>query len=170
VENFFAAAKKYGPSMRFTNHTRNATALLCLVFAQMAMADPIVAPNTLEIIGFDGNLIDVRQSSQDGHRAVLIFSDSGNGAPSDANSESFDWFGPLPAGILRQSGKSQSAELTISGAENVFSIIQSGHGNEISGRISGMSNMVVIQQTGASNTAIFTQTGHGNRLSVDQSM
>lgn len=82
--------------------------------------------------------------------------------------------GRLAPGTLTQNGSNNSILLDVgaSGTEaddNLFSFLQDGSGNTITGTItSGFGNEVAVSQVGNGSSTMFTQNGNYNNLGVSQ--
>ncbi|QUJ77776.1 hypothetical protein KDD17_07490 [Sulfitobacter albidus] len=137
-----------------------------------AQAEGNADNNQIQLSGdFEANTLSILQAPASvGNSVTVRVSGTNNGAASIRYQPDPAWFEASAPGIVRQSGRKNSADLEIAGIGNLFGITQRGTQNSVTGRISGTGNQAAISQTGHSNRAVFTQTGTNNFVAIQQSM
>lgn len=72
------------------------------------------------------------------------------------------------AGTLWQSGEDNVIDLSVSGKDNFFAVMQTGRSHQVAGRVSGQNNAVAVSQSGQGQRAQFQQHGARNALAISQ--
>lgn len=71
-------------------------------------------------------------------------------------------------GLTKQFGNRNTVDVTFTGDNNLFGMVQDGNRNDIMGMTSGDQNQAVVVQLGNDNTASYTQSGVGNNAGIVQ--
>jgi hypothetical protein len=73
------------------------------------------------------------------------------------------------SGLISQAGSLNTASLTITGDRNLYSVVQDGSENSITGTMTAnYDGQVAVAQVGNNNTANFSQSGSFNNIGISQ--
>ena len=112
------------------------------------------------------NLVSIQKVDGSGNSLQILL--EGSNALSSAPSWLRATTTAVPPNSVLQDGAGLISSLSISGAENQFSIRQIGSVSDANLRVVGQRNLSAVQQVGRGNSALVTQTGHGNSVLISQ--
>lgn len=115
----------------------------------------------------NGNVIDRAQQFDANNSMVLTFTGNLNGTSAIGNQVAT----ALAVGkaVALQSGEDNIMNVSITGADNSFSLVQEGNDGLITGNVLGAGNELAALQGGDLNNISFSVNGNNNAFGIDQS-